>query len=132
MSMQMVLKSTDSSAVHPYINPQNFRVRLPRSLPLTGDMTVELTEFRDTKLAKTTDREMFVYCSVCDESIVRGSSKPLLRRIVLKNTDNITFEQPYRIPMRTKDLRDIHVYIKDVQDADVSFLTGVLTVTLVF
>lgn len=45
MSMRMVLKSTDSSAVHPDNNPQNFRVRLPRSLPLTGDWTVELTEF---------------------------------------------------------------------------------------
>lgn len=132
MSMRIVLKSTDSSAVHPDNNPQNFRVRLPRSLPLTGDWTVELTEFRNTKLAKTTDREIFVYCSVCDDSIVGGSSKPLLRRIVLKNTDNIIFEHPYRIPLRTKDLRDIHVYIKDSQDADVSFLTGDSTVTLVF
>lgn len=70
MSMQMVLKSTDSSAVHPDNNPQIFRVRLPGSLPLTGDWTVELTEFRNTKLAKTTDREFFVYCSVCDDSIV--------------------------------------------------------------
>lgn len=129
--MRMVFKSKDSSAVHPDNNPQNFRVRLPRSLPLTGDWTVELTECRNTKLAKTTDREIFVYCSVCDDSIVEGSSKPLLRRIVLKNTDNIIFEDPYKIPLRNKDLRDIHIYIKDSQDADISFLTGESTVTLV-
>lgn len=130
--MQMVLKLTESSAVHPDNNPQNFRVRLPGSLPLTGDWTVELTEFRNTNFAKTTDREFVVFCSVCDDSIVGGNSKPLLRRIVLKNTDNIIFEHPHRIPLRTKDLRDIHVYIKVSQDADVSFLTGESTVTLVF
>lgn len=132
MSMRMVLKSTDSSTVHSDNKPQDFRVRLPRPLPLKGDWTVELTEFRNSKLTKTTDQEIFVYCSVCDDSIVGGSQKPLLRRIVLKNNNNVIFERPYRIPLRIKDFGDIHVYIKDKQDADSSFLTGESTVTLVF
>lgn len=132
MSMRMVLKSTDSSTVHSDNKPQNFRVRLPRPLPLKGDWTVELTEFRNSKLTKTTDQEIFVYCSVCDDSIVGGSQKPLLRRIVLKNNNNVIFERPYRIPLRINDIGDIHVYIKDKQDADASFLAGESTVTLVF
>lgn len=132
MSMRMVLKSTDSSTVHSDNKPQDFRVRLPRPLPLKGDWTVELTEFRNSKLTKTTDQEIFVYCSVCDDSIVGGSQKPLLRRIVLKNNNNVIFERPYRIPLRINDIGDIHVYIKDMQDADASFLTGESTVTLVF
>lgn len=132
MSMGMVFKSTDSSTVHSDNKPQDFRVRLPRPLPLKGDWTVELTEFRNSKLTKTTDQEIFVYCSVCDDSIVGGSQKPLLRRIVLKNNNNVIFERPYRIPLRINDIGDIHVYIKDKQDADASFLVGESTVTLVF
>lgn len=73
---------------------------------MKGDWTVELTEFRNSKLIKTTDQEIFVYCSVCDDSIVGGSQKPLLRRIVLKNNNNVVFERPYRIPLRINDLGD--------------------------
>jgi hypothetical protein len=93
---------------------------------------VELTEFRNTALGKTSDGEIFVYCSVSDDSIVRAAQKPLLRRIVLEDAKNVVFLRPYRIPFRTNDFRDIHVYIKDKQDADVSFLTGETTVRLVF
>lgn len=99
-------KFTDSSTVHSDNKPQDFRVRLPRPLPMKGDWTVELTEFRNSKLIKTTDQEIFVYCSVCDDSIVGGSQKPLLRRIVLKNNNNVVFERPYRIPLRINDLGD--------------------------
>ena len=127
----MVLKSTDSAVVHADNGPTDFRVRLPRPLPLTGDWTVELTEFRNTVLGKTSDGEIFVYCSVCDDSIVRAAQKPLLRRIVLEDAKNVVFLRPYRIPLRTNDFRDVHVYIKDKRGADVSFLTGETTVTLV-
>jgi hypothetical protein len=93
---------------------------------------VELTEFRNTVLGKTSDGEIFVYCSVCDDSIVRAVQKPLLRRIVLEEAKNVVFLRSYMIPLRTNDFRDIHVYIKDERDANVSFLTGETTVTLVF
>lgn len=42
------------------------------------------------------------------------------------------FFRPYRIPLRIKDLTDLHIYIKDKNGGDASFLTGESTVTLVF
>jgi hypothetical protein len=69
----MVLKFTDSAVVHSDNRPENFRVRVPRLLPLTSDWTMELTEFRNTVLGKSSDQEIFVYCSVCDDSIARAA-----------------------------------------------------------
>jgi hypothetical protein len=83
-------------------------------------------------MSRTFDQETFVYCSVCDDINMRATQKPLLRRIVLEGAKNFAFLCPYRIPLHTNDFRDIHVYIKDKQDADVLFLTGETTVTLLF
>lgn len=68
--MRMVIKSTDSLSVYSNNRPDDFRVRQPRPLPLTGDWTVELTEFCNTNLKSTPDKEIFVYCSACDDSFV--------------------------------------------------------------
>lgn len=130
--MRMVLKSTDSLSVYHNNRPDDFRVRLPRPLPLTGDWTVELTEFCNTNIKSTPDKEIFVYCSACDDSFVEERQKPLLRRLVLENNQNVIFLRPYRVPLRINDLRDIHVYIRDKNDNNVSLLIGESTVTLVF
>lgn len=130
--MRMVLKSTDSLSVYHNNRPDDFRVRLPRPLPLTGEWTVELTEFCNTNIKSTPDKEMFVYCSACDDSFVGERQKPLLRRLVLENNQNVIFLRPYRVPLRINDLRDIHVYIRDKNDNNVSLLIGESTVTLVF
>lgn len=57
--------------------------------------------------------------------------KPLLRRIVLENDKNLVFLRPYRVPLRINDLGVIHLYIRDVNDDEPSFLNGESTVTLV-
>lgn len=129
--MRMVLKSTDSLPVYGDNRPCDFRVRLPRPLPLSGDWTIELTEFRNTNVTPTSDKEIFVYWSVCDDSIVGDRQKPLLRRIVVENDANVIFLRPYRVPLRTNDLGAIHLYIRDGNDAEPSFLVGQFTVTVV-
>ena len=77
-------------------------------------------------------KEIYVHCSACDDSIVGEKIVPLLRRIYLEDTTNIIFTAPYRIPLRFADLTDIYIYIENAQDKEASFLTGELTVTLVF
>ena len=129
MSMRMVLKSTDSQSVNPFNKPWDFRVRLPTPLALVGYWTVELTEFHNQD---STKKEMFVYCSICDDSIVGEKQVPLLRRIYSEVNTNIIFTAPYQIPLRSTDLTDIHLYIKDTQDENASFLTTPSTVTLLF
>ena len=129
--MRLVLKSTDSLSVYGGNRPCDFRVRLPRTLPLSGDWTIELTEFRNTTVQQTSDKEIFVYCSPCDDTIVGDRQKPLLRRIVVEDNGNVIFLRPYRIPLRTNDLGNLHLYIRDGGDAEPSFLAGQSTVTLV-
>lgn len=132
MSLRMVLKSSDSASLYSTNKPWDFRVRLPRSLPLTGKWTVEMTEFCNDKLKRSSIKEIFVYCSSCDVTIVGESQTPLLRRIYLENTKNQIFLYPYRIPLRTNNIDHLHIYIKDKNGEDPSFLSGESTVTLVF
>lgn len=75
--MRLVLKSTDSLSVYGDNRACDFRVRLPRHLPLSGDWTIELTEYRNSDVLATSLEEIFVYCSVCDDSIVGERQKPL-------------------------------------------------------
>lgn len=132
MSLRMVLKSSDSASTHSDNKPWDFRVHLPRSLPLTGEWSVELTEFCNDKIGRAT-KEIFVYCSICDDTIIGERQGPLLRRIYLMtNSKNQIFLRPYRILLRTNDLTDLHIYIKDQNAGDASFLAGETTVTLVF
>lgn len=132
MSLQMVLKSSYSASTHSDNKPWNFRVRLPRSLPLTGEWTVELTEFCNNNNIRGLPKEIFVYCSICEDTIIGERQGPLLRRIYLTDSKNQIFLRPYRIPLRSNDLTDMHIYIKDNNTGDASFLTGDSTVTLVF
>lgn len=131
MSLRMVLKSSDSASTHSDNKPWNFRVRLPRSLPLTGEWTVELTEFCNNNI-RGLPKKIFVYCSICEDTIIGERQGPLLRQIYLTDSKNQIFLRPYRIPLRSNDLTDMHIYIKDNNTGDASFLTGDSTVTLVF
>lgn len=132
MSLRMVLKSSDSVSTHSSNQPWDFRVRLPRSLPLSGPWTVEMTEFCNDNIGNLSNREIFVYCSICDDTIIGERQGPLLRHMYLTNAENNIFLRPYRIPLRINDLTDLHLYIKDRNHGDASFLTGESTVTLVF
>ena len=123
--------SSDSVAVHGDNSSTDFRVRLPRPYPLEGQWTVELSEFYNKYVKDTSDKELFVYSSMCDDSIVGEQQKPLLRRICLKDVNNVIFLRPYRIPFRTNDFNDVRIYIRDRNDKDVSFLAGETTVALV-
>ena len=129
MSGRLVVKSTDSTFTYPTNQPWDFRVRLPTPLSLEGYWTIELTEFY---INNVTNKEIFVFCSLCDMSIVGGKEVPLLRRIYLQNEKNVIFTAPYQIPLRCADVTDIHIYIKDAQDKHASFLTDPPTLTLVF
>lgn len=66
---------------------------------------------------------------MCDDSIVGEQQKMLLRRICLKDANNVIFLRPYRNPLRTNDFNDVRIYIRDRNDKDVSFLTPVAAVT---
>lgn len=71
-------------------------------------------------------------CSICEDTIIGECQGPLLRRIYLIDSKNQIFLRLYRKPLRINDLTDLHIYIKDKNGGDASFLTGESAVTLVF
>lgn len=133
MSVRMVLTSTDSSEYFEN-KPHCFRVQLNKQIQFDGYWTVALTEFSTESLISSKKKsELFVCCDICEESIVGGKEAPLLRRIYLgKNPKNITYSQPYYIPVKIGQLQQIAIYITDRDGNLVSFLNGPVTVTLHF
>ena len=133
MSIRMVLKSTDSKTTHTDNNCWDFRVHLPRHLSLHGLWTVKLTEFCVSGITLANfQKEIYVYCNLCDDTVIGESELPLLRRIYLEDTKNVIFQIPYKVPLRIANFRDIHLYIMDKDRNMASFLSGEVTVTLMF
>ena len=91
-----------------------------------------LAEFNTANRAQKP--ELFVYSDVCRDSFIGTSEQPLLRRIVYDNKDqnNIIYDNPYYVPIKLKEIQQIHIYIKDDKGQDASFRKGIVTVTLHF
>ncbi|KAJ8300877.1 hypothetical protein KUTeg_022396, partial [Tegillarca granosa] len=110
------------------ITSYNLIVHLPRQLSFSGNWTVSLLEF--TYLgAKPAEPELYVYCNLCDNTIVGEREVPLLRRIYVANSINHIFEYPYEAPLKTVAFQDIQIYINDSKQELASFLSGEVTVT---
>lgn len=129
MSRRIVLNSKDSVSIYKDNKSYNFIVHLPRQLSFSGNWTVSLLEF--TYLgAKPSEPELYVYCNLCDNTIVGEREVPLLRRIYVANSINHIFEYPYEVPLKTVAFQDIQIYINDFKQELASFLSGEVTVTL--
>lgn len=131
----MVLRSMDSPLLHADNTPYDFRVHLPRPLTLLGNWTVSLVEV-SVKLQKalslSTRPELIVCSDLCDDTVVGERELPLLRRVYTKRTTSIIYQVPYAVPLRIGHFADIHIYIGDEDNEPASFLTGDVTVMLLF
>ncbi|KAJ8321126.1 hypothetical protein KUTeg_001321 [Tegillarca granosa] len=127
--LRMVLSSKDSAHIYPDNKCFDFRVYLPKQLTLSGNSTISLLEFT-YQGTKTSKPELFIYCNLCDDTIVGERELPLLRRIYLKSSDNYIYDQPYEVPLKSVVFQDIQISIKDSNHALASFLQGEVTLTL--
>lgn len=77
---------------------------------------------------------LYLHSNVCEESIVDGLEKPLLRRLTSTSMDNwITiFDTPHYHPVKTDLVYDIEIYVTSANDQLASFLNNTSTVTLHF
>jgi hypothetical protein len=128
MNFRLVLRSTDSVELYPDNTPWDFWVQLPKPLVCNGSWTIALLEItsRSTKV----NRDLYVYCNVCENTIVGDREQPLLRRVFQTRNWNNIYEVPYEVSVRLGEIQSIHVYIRDVQGNPASFLKDGVTVTL--
>ncbi|OOZ36454.1 hypothetical protein BOW52_10770 [Solemya elarraichensis gill symbiont] len=123
-----VLSSTDSKTRYPENESHDFRVYLSKPLDLRGEWTISLLEF--SVASGKLPSEFYVYCNLCDDSVVGETELPLLRRVCMKRAGTEIYSLPYAVPVKLGHATEVHVYIKDRDGAPASFLGGKVTVTL--
>lgn len=129
MDIRMVLRSTDSLDLYRNNKPYDFHVHLPRPLTLIGHWTVALLE---AYLPWTKGKvDAYIYTNLCEDTIIGDKELPLLRRVNLKTSSpNEIFTFPYEVSARLGQVHDVHIYIKDANGQDASFLQDYTSVTL--
>lgn len=129
----MVLASDDSKLMYPNNKPDDFRVHLSTPVVLGGYWTVSLLEIciERGKVQQYPTSELFVFSNLCDNTVLGGHDVPLLRRVWLKGgQQNLIYQVPYDVPLRIGQFQDVHIYIKDHQGNQASFVNDKVTVTL--
>lgn len=99
MSLRMVLSSDDGKMYYPDNRPFDFRIKLNRQIQLEGYWVMAMTEI--SSVERGSQKELYVYSDICQDTFIGDTEQPLLRRITFNNKDsnNIIFENPYYIPL---------------------------------
>ena len=135
MDRYIYIRSDESDVYFSDNQVYRFKVHLNLPLSLHGIWKVALTEFyaidESKSKTKTTDA-LYIYTDLCKESIVHGVEQPLLRRLDKnkKNSYDYMFDVPYYLPVKSKELREFQIYIKQADGSYPSDLKSPLYVTL--
>jgi hypothetical protein len=80
------------------------------------------------------ENAIYIYSSICHDSIVEGEKKPMLWRLMFNAPEDWTsiVESSHSIPVNAKELYNIDIYITYREDKDASFLDRPSTLTLHF
>ena len=100
----LYLSSVDSVEYFPSNTSDNFIVKLPELYKLRGHWEVALTEIHLPARAGQTAESFSVYSDICEETVIGGIKKPVLRKL-FNTTDEATFSQYYYIPVSSDDFR---------------------------
>lgn len=147
MEKYIFLRSNDSLNYFPDNKPYDFKIHLENAIDLHGYWKIGICEFFTlaTKKKKTIidqetsksikiliNKPVFVYSNVCDFSTVGGQEQPLLRVIQADPSYgwNEKFYPVYYIPLRVKNLSDIHMYLKDDTHSPATFIDSEVWMTL--
>ena len=131
MDSYIILRSDDNKEMFPENRPYDFVTQLPFQLILDGTWEIGLTEI--TLSNEDVSRDLYVCSNLVDESIVGQYQMKILRRVVFSisnQMENQIFNLPYFLPIRVRNTKTVHVFIKDRQDELASFLTKPVTVVL--
>lgn len=133
MSIYVVLSSDGSSPYYPDNSPYKFKSHLNAPIVLGGTWKVALLE-AEIQCSKSIEDTIYIHSSICQDSIVEGEKKTLLRRLMCIRPGDWTsiLETPHYIPVNTKELFDVDIYITNRYDSQASFLNQPSTLTLHF
>jgi hypothetical protein len=133
--MRILDVSSDNCAgIYPGNLPHDFIIELPQVVNKFGKWEVSLSEIFFGDISIEESAFIYVYCDICQESIVEAHLRPLLRKIHLSEDCNLTcslkFNNLYSIPLVPNQLRRIRIYIRTEKDEKPSFLNKQVKCTL--
>ena len=109
-------------------SPDSFRVRIPGSVDITGEIGLSEIYFEFNSNIEFFD----VCCDICESSVVESwEPYPVLRRIhALKRKEYIQFDPIYYIPVLKGKPYEIKIYLRSVQSNSPSVDLKSLSCTL--
>jgi len=118
ISIYVVLSSDKSSSYFPNNAPYRFKSHLNAPLLLEGTWKVALIEAEITS-SLSKEETVYLHSSICQDSIVEGEKKPLLRRLISISPGDwtSTIDSPHYIPVNTNESYDIDITITDRHDS---------------
>ena len=121
--MYLFLNSQDSLSVHPKNTSFDFTVELPQPINVDGKSKIALSEINYSEVH---EKDLYVYCDVCDYSYVKDGYKPILR-IVNKSC---IYNKLIYIPISSSYIPRIRIYIRDENNQIPSFNIETLRCTV--
>lgn len=135
MSTYVTVNSQMNLEFFPDNDSCRFRTRFQQPLFTQGLWVVALMDFK-SKCSIKLYNQVYLYSDVCDDSIVDGVMKPLLRRFILPSTGNDTIDLEFSIlqyvPVRKSEIYDMEFYLTDEKGNPISFLSEPVSITLHF
>lgn len=115
MDHYIFVSSSDSNHYFSDNTTSSFKVRLNRSIDLTGHWKVALIEFRAITNRKKGLEEIDIYSDLCKETFVSGEERPVLRRLMTNTNEgwDYTLVNPFYLPVKKTDLREFKIYIRN-------------------
>jgi hypothetical protein len=110
-----------------------FKSHLNAPITLDGNWRMALIK-ADITSTLSKENAIYIYSCICQDSIVEGEKKPMLRRLMSNAPGDWTsiVESPHYIPINANELYNIDIYITDREDKDGAFLDRPSTLTLHF
>ena len=125
--------------------PRNYMMQIPLNLSyqLGFDGQTFFTHTMSAPYVVDVDyrhHNMYVYSDVVRYGIIGDTLAPLLRsfsiddkdQMIAKKTTTKVFQTPYFVPVRTNNLRELSIYIRDNIGQPITFVRGVVEVVLQF
>ena len=128
----LFVSSKDCKTIFPGNNPAGFTVQLPRLLNLKGNWICALTEiYLDNKIVGT-PKQVTVSTDLIEESYIRDTQLPVLRRIPVETNKDIefTFSNPYYLKVVQNQVHRIHLNLRDRDLQPIQFSSGELSCVL--
>lgn len=135
MSVYMILNSNKSLEYCPDNKPYHFKTYLKFPLTFNGTWKVALTEAKiiDTISSFEFHKDVYIYSTICEETIVDGEKRSLLRRLFKKDGNYTNIFQTFSyVPVKENEINHFDIYLKDEGEHFTSFIKEPTSFTLHF